>query len=60
MTENITVDMTNLSDKEREQLIALITKANSKFKMPKNLKPGDTFKDLDGEEWIFLYSETET
>jgi hypothetical protein len=55
MTENITVDMTNLSDKEREQLIALISKANSKFTMPKNLEPGDVFKDIDGEEWIFLY-----
>ena len=60
MTENITVDMTNLSTKEREQLLALITKANPKWEMPKNLNPGDIFKDLDGDEWIFLYSETET
>ena len=55
MTENITVDMTNLSTKEREQLLAIIAKANAKFKMPKNLKPGDIFKDIDGDEWIFLY-----
>ena len=60
MTENITVDMTNLSTKEREQLLAIIAKANAKFKMPKNLKPGDIFKDIDGDEWIFLYCETET
>lgn len=60
MTENITVDMTNLSKNEREQLLAIIAKANSKFKMPKNLKPGDIFKDIDGDEWIFLYCETET
>ena len=60
MTENITVDMTNLSKTEREQLLALITKANSEWKMPKNLKPGDIFKDIDGDEWIFLFCETET
>lgn len=60
MTENITVNMTNLNDQEREQLLALITKANSKWRIPKNLKPGDVFKDIDGDEWIFLFCETET
>ena len=49
MTENITVDMTNLSKEEREQLLAIITKANLKWEIPKNLKPGDTFKDVDGD-----------
>lgn len=57
--ENITVNMNNLSKKEREQLLALITKANSKWEMPKNLNPGNVFKDVDGEKWIFL-SKTET
>lgn len=38
--------------------IPLITKANSKWELPKDLHPGDVFKDVDGEEWIFL-SETE-
>ena len=60
MAENITVDMTNLNKTEREQLLALITKANSKWEMPKNLKPGDIFKDIDGDEWIFLFYEEET
>ena len=60
MTENITVDMTNLNKEEREQLLALITKSNSKWKMPNNLRPCDTFKDIDGDEWIFLFCETET
>lgn len=60
MTENITVDMTNLNKEEREQLLALITKSTSKWKMPNNLKPGDVFKDIDGDEWIYLFCETET
>ena len=60
MTENITVNMTNLNDKEREQLLALIAKANSAWVTPKNLKQGDVFKDIDGDEWIFLFCETET
>ena len=25
------------------------------FKLPKDLNPGDTFKDIDGDEWILLY-----
>ena len=60
ITENITVDMTNLSEAERKQLLALITKANQKWEIPKDLKPGDTFKDIDGDEWILLYCKTLT
>ena len=50
---NITVN--GNSDK-----IEIIIDLAKDFKLPNNLKQGDTFKDIDGDEWIFLYCETET
>lgn len=33
----------------------VINLANPVFMFPDNLKPGDTFKDIDGAEWILWY-----
>lgn len=33
----------------------IIDLAKKDFKLPNTLKPGDTFKDMDGDEYILLY-----
>lgn len=33
----------------------VIDLANNNFKLPKSLKPGDIFKDIDGDKYILLY-----
>lgn len=46
---NITVN----GNKEKIEII--IDLANKDFKLSKGLKPGDTFKDKNGDEYILLY-----
>ena len=33
----------------------IVNLANKDFKLSRNLKPGDIFKDIDGEEYILMY-----
>lgn len=33
----------------------VVNLANKDFKLSRNLKPGDVFKDIDGEEYILMY-----
>lgn len=33
----------------------VVNLANKGFKLSRNLKPGDVFKDIDGEEYILMY-----
>ena len=48
---NVTVNGTS------DKIEIIIDLVNTDFKLPKDLKPGDIFKDIDGDEWIFLYCE---
>lgn len=38
-----------------DKIEIVIDLAKNDFKLPNNLKPGDAFKDIDGDEYIFLY-----
>lgn len=40
-----------------DKIEIIIDLANKDFKLPNTLKSGDTFKDIDGEAWIFLYKD---
>lgn len=52
------VNVTVNGDSNKIEII--IDLANKNFKLPNHLKSGDVFKDIDGDEWVFLHSETET
>ena len=49
--ENVNITVNGNSDK----IEIVIDLAQKDFKIPSNLKPGDVFKDIDGDEWILLY-----
>lgn len=38
-----------------DKIEIVIDLANKNFSLPNNLKSGDVFKDIDGDEWILLY-----
>lgn len=46
---NVTVNGTS------DKIEIVIDLANKNFNLPNNLKSGDVFKDIDGDEWILLY-----
>lgn len=46
---NVTVSENN------NRIEIVINVAKGEFRLPKNLKPGDTFKDNDGDEYILWY-----
>ena len=47
------VDITVNGNSDKIEII--IDLVNKNFKLPNNLKSGDVFKDIDGDEWILLY-----
>ena len=54
---NIGKDVNITVNGNSDKIEIIIDLANKNFKIPNNLKPGDIFKDIDGDEWIFLYRE---
>lgn len=55
---NNTGNQVNVTVNEEDcQIEIIIDMSKNEFKLPRNLKPGDVFKDLDGDEYIFLYCE---
>ena len=57
---NIGKDVNITVNKNLDKVEIIIDLSNKNFKLPNNLKSGDVFKDIDGDEWIFLYCETDT
>lgn len=49
--EKVNITVNRNSDK----IEIIIDLANTDFKLSKTLKPGDTFKDVDGDEYILWY-----
>ena len=54
---NIGKDVNITVNGNSDKIEIIIDLANKDFKLPNDLNPGDTFKDIDGDEWIFLYCE---
>lgn len=52
---NIGKDVNITVNGSSDKIEIIIDLANKDFKLPNNLKSGDTFKDINGEEWILLY-----
>lgn len=54
---NIGKDVNITVNGDSDKIEIIISLAEKDFKLPNNLKPRDVFKDIDGDEWIFLYRE---
>lgn len=52
---NIGKDVNITVNGNLDKIEIIIDLANKGFKLPNNLKVGDVFKDIDGDEWILLY-----
>lgn len=52
---NIGKDVNITVNGNSDKIEIIIDLANTNFKLPKDLKPGDTFKDVDGDEYILWY-----
>lgn len=57
---NIGKDVNITVNENLDKIEIVIDLASKDFKLPNNLKFGDVFKDIDGEEWIFLCRDMET
>lgn len=51
---NIGKDVNITVNGNTDKIEIIIDLANKDFKLSNNLKSGDVFKDIDGDEWIFL------
>lgn len=52
---NIGKDVNITVNGKSDKIEIIIDLANKDFKLPNNLKVGDVFRDIDGDEWILLY-----
>lgn len=52
---NAEKDINVVINKNKDKVEIIIDLATKDFKLPNNLKAGDIFKDIDGEEYILLY-----
>lgn len=52
---NIGKDVDITVNENSDKIEIIIDLANKNFKLPNNLKSGDVFKGIDGDEWILLY-----
>ena len=55
VVNNVGKDVSVTVNKNRNKVEIIIDLANKEFKLPKDLKNGDIFKDIDGDEYILLY-----
>ena len=54
---NIGKDVNITVNGNSDKIEIIIDLANKNFKLPNDLKFGDVFKDIDGDEWVLLYRE---
>lgn len=54
---NIGKDVNVIVNGNSDKIEIIIDLANKDFKIPNYLRLGDTFEDVDGDEWILLYRE---
>lgn len=57
VVNNIDKDVNVTVNGNSDKIEIIIDLANKEFKLLKNLNVGDIFKDVDGDEWIYLCKE---